>query len=168
MAGQKAGKLDVLDKDLMQVYKLATESDDFAQFLRDPSIPKSQKSAALQEVLNDAKVSDITKNFFMVLAENNRLNLFDKIMGTFGELMAAARGQVTCTITSAEVLGKKDLEDIKMGLKNMLKKGESLLIRQKVEPEIVGGIIVQIADKYIDLSIRTRVKKIEQLILETV
>ena len=40
----------------------------------------------------------------MVLAENNRLNLYDKIVSTFGELMAAARGQVTCTITSAEVL----------------------------------------------------------------
>jgi len=38
----------------------------------------------------------------------------------------------------------------------------------QVEPEIVGGVIVQLADKYIDLSIRTRVKKIEQLILETV
>ena len=39
----------------------------------------------------------------MVLAENNRLNLYEKIAGTFGELMAAARGQVACTITSAEV-----------------------------------------------------------------
>ena len=38
----------------------------------------------------------------------------------------------------------------------------------QVEPEIVGGVIVQMADKYIDLSIRTRVKKIEQLILEAV
>ena len=88
MAGQKAGKLDVLDKDLQQVcgdyfgrlfaatwpqkstlkhwqvWKMASESEEFAQFLRDPSVPRKQKSAVLQDVLNSAKVSDLTKNFF--------------------------------------------------------------------------------------------------------
>ena len=173
MAGQKAGKLDVIDKDLqqvcegcckwvtcaaldrlstsksVQVWKLASESEEFAQFLRDPSVPKKQKSKVLQDVLSDVKVSELTKNFFrapllscasrdrtraanfashptvsmrlpanvqsacaqaaVVLAENNRLNLYDKIVSTFGELMAAARGQVTCTITSAEVLAQLSL-----------------------------------------------------------
>ena len=46
--------------------------------------------------------------------------------------------------------------------------GLTVCANAQVEPEIVGGIIVQMADKYIDLSIRTRVKKIEQLILEAV
>ena len=114
--------------DWPQVYKLSKKSEEFAQFLRDPSVPKAQKSAVLQDVLDTAKVSDITKNFFSapplatlgsactraggspetcaagVLAENNRLNLFHKIMGSFFELVSAEIGQVACTITSAEVL----------------------------------------------------------------
>jgi len=117
------------------VSKLAMESEEFAQFLRDPTVPLKQKSTVLQEVLSSVKVNDLTKNFFsaapppppppehprastahacsagstpcapaaVVLAENNRLNLFDKVVDTFGELMAASRGQVSCTITSAEV-----------------------------------------------------------------
>ena len=88
MAGQKVGKLDVIDKDLqqvcegfckwvtcaalerlstsesVQVWKLASESEEFAQFLRDPSVPKKQKSKVLQDVLSDVKVSELTKNFF--------------------------------------------------------------------------------------------------------
>ncbi len=108
------------------------ESEEFAQFLRDPTVPLKQKSTVLQEVLSSVKVNDLTKNFFsappppptprappgghacsagstpcapaaVVLAENNRLNLFDKVVDTFGELMAASRGQVSSTITSAEV-----------------------------------------------------------------
>ena len=111
------------------MYKLSKKSDEFAQFLRDPSVPKPQKAAVLQDVLDSAKVSDITKNFFSapafchplgsacqrlrdlpearaagVLAENNRLSLYHKIMSSFFELVSAEIGQVACTITSAEVL----------------------------------------------------------------
>lgn len=48
----------------VQVWKLASESEEFAQFLRDPSVPKKQKSKVLQDVLSDVKVSELTKNFF--------------------------------------------------------------------------------------------------------
>jgi len=46
------------------VSKLAMESEEFAQFLRDPTVPLKQKSTVLQEVLSSVKVNDLTKNFF--------------------------------------------------------------------------------------------------------
>lgn len=63
-AGNTAQSSAVSALDWPQVYKLSKKSDEFAQFLRDPSVPKPQKAAVLQDVLDSAKVSDITKNFF--------------------------------------------------------------------------------------------------------
>ncbi|KAK9907612.1 hypothetical protein WJX75_006992 [Coccomyxa subellipsoidea] len=167
-AGLKAGDLDKIDKDLQQVEKLAESNPMFAQFLRDPSVPKKEKVTALEEILGKIQVSKTTQSFFEVLAENNRLNEVPKIVTTFEELVVSARGQVKATITTAQKLAANELAEIKKGLDGYLKKGQSLLLDQKVEPAIIGGVIIDIGDKHIDLSINTRIKKIQQLLMETV
>ena len=47
-----------------------------------------------------------------------------------------------------------------------LQKGEKLLLQQRLDPTIIGGFIIDIGDKHIDMSISSRVKKVQQLILE--
>lgn len=49
----------------------------------------------------------------------------------------------------------------------VLKKGETLLLQERVDPSIIGGFIIDIGDKHIDMSISSRVKKVQQMILET-
>lgn len=115
-----------------QVEKLAESNKQFSQFLQDPSVPKKEKMTALEEILAKIKVSETTHSLFgkkafltlrcrtpvnyilsdftgldlcaaEVLAENNRLNEIPKIVTTFEELVASAKGQVKATITTAQV-----------------------------------------------------------------
>ncbi|BDA47923.1 ATP synthase subunit O, mitochondrial [Coccomyxa sp. Obi] len=167
-AGVKEGDLDKIDKDLRAVEKLADGNPMFAQFLRDPSVPKKEKVTALEEILGKIQVSKTTHSFFEVLAENNRLNEVPKIVTTFEELVVSARGQVKATVTTAQKLAQNELAEIKKGLDGLLKKGQTLLLDQKVEPAIIGGVVIDIGDKHIDLSISTRIKKIQQLLTETI
>lgn len=168
MAGAKADKLDEIEEDLDQINDAAEESEEFRNFLKDPSIPKQSKQEALDAVLDGLKVSDLTKNFFGVLTENNRLSEYMKISTTFDELLAAARGEVVATITTAEALPEADLEEISDGLLDLLEDGQELLVQEQVDPSIIGGIVIDIGDKHIDLSISSRIKKIQQLVLQNV
>ena len=71
-------------------------------------------------------------------------------------------------VTSALELSPAELEDIKSALKGYLKAGQSLKVEQKVDRSIIGGIVVDIEDKHIDLSIDTKIKQMEKLLAEAI
>lgn len=166
-AGAKQGDLDKIDADLKQINQLSEANKMFKQFLQDPSVPKMEKLTSLNEILKAMKVSETTSSLFEVLADNNRLNLVPKIAGTFEEIIASARGQIKAVVTTAEKLEDSQLATFRKGLEGTLQKGQSLILEQKVEPAIIGGLIIDIGEKHLDMSILTRVKKVEQMLRES-
>ena len=72
------------------------------------------------------------------------------------------------TITSAEPLDAEDMTSVKEALKNLKAPGESFIISEKVDSSILGGIIVQMGDKYVDLSTIKRIREIERILQEPV
>ncbi|KAL0026382.1 hypothetical protein WJX79_005094 [Trebouxia sp. C0005] len=164
----KAGKLEAVQEELVEVYNLTGDSPEFEQFLYDPSIPKNKKVPALNAILDKTEVSDVTRHFLEVLARNNRLKHLLNISDLYDDLVAASKGEVRAKITTAQELEPEELEDIKASLKELLKPGENLLVEQMVDPRIMGGMVVDIGDKHIDMSISSRVKKIQQLVMQTV
>mmetsp|Transcript_15519 Transcript_15519/g.46872 ORF Transcript_15519/g.46872 Transcript_15519/m.46872 type:complete len:244 (-) Transcript_15519:181-912(-) len=166
-ASSQAQTLEKTQQDLQDVQDLADENDDFANFLQDPTIPREKKIAALNTVSEDLQLDPTTARFMALLAESDRLPEFSKIVETFGDIMAAVRGEVKATVTTAEELDEEELVDVKEGLSKLLKPGEKLLLTQIVDPVIIGGFIVDIGDKHMDMSLLARVKKVQQLIMET-
>ena len=72
------------------------------------------------------------------------------------------------TITSAEPLDAEDMTSVKEALKNLKAAGESFIISEKVDSSILGGIIVQMGDKYVYLSTIKRIREIERILQEPV
>lgn len=58
--------------------------------------------------------------------------------------------------------------ELEAALKSFLKQGQKLLLTVKVDPEIIGGMVVSIGDKYVDMSIATKVKKYTEIITAAV
>ena len=147
-----------------QIRALAAQSPAFAAFLKDRSVAKSAKGKQLEAILSDLKAADLTKNFMSLLAANNRLSEISRVAATFGSLVAHSRGQVTATVTTADPLSADEAEEIRKGLSEVLPKGKTLQLSTRVDASIIGGVVVDIGDKHIDLSIASRVKQVEQLI----
>ena len=164
-ASSKKGNLQQVEGDLATLVA-ARKDAAFSAFLDDPT-NKATKTKELVGLMKDLKVSETTANLMHVMAENGRLPFTEKVAEDFQSLMMASRGEVPATITSAEPLTKEELADVKAALGKMVKKGEKLNIDVKVNPEIIGGLIVDIGDKHIDLCIHTRIKKVEQMLAET-
>ena len=124
------------------------------------------KAAEVGKLMKDMGVGSITQNLMGVMAENGRLPETEKVAADFTKLMMAARGEVSATVTSAEPLQDAELADIKAAMGKFLESGQKLNFTVQVDPTIVGGLVIDIGDKHIDLSINTRIKKMEQLLMQ--
>lgn len=82
-------------------------------------------------------------------------------------MIAAARGSVKVTIISAEVLKKKQLEAIQSGIVAIIGEGKSIDVETKVDVSLLGGLQVLVGDRFLDLSVSSRVAELGKS-LETV
>ena len=152
-----------------QVIGLKEADEKFSAFLDDPTIPVEKKIDGLKEVFEADKFTDITKNFFFVMAENGRLAELPMVAEQYQELVYASRGEVLVTVTSAIPLSPAQENECKKVLtEKVLKKGEKLVLDVKIDRKILGGLIFDIGEKHIDMSIEARIRKIENLLREAV
>jgi F-type H+-transporting ATPase subunit O len=77
-------------------------------------------------------------------------------------LMKARRGQVDATITSAYELSKKQSDQIAAAIKATRKDAKEVIVTSTVDASIIGGIQVQIGDKFLDLSIKSRIEEVSR------
>eukprot|EP00897_Mesotaenium_endlicherianum_P005349 jgi/Mesen1/4842/ME000244S04020 len=166
VSAAKNKALDPVGAELQQLANLSTSSPQFSNFLRDPSVPKGVRVEAIQKIFGEAEFTPITKNFLAVLAENGRLSQLPKVAGAYEELLMAHRGEVKAKVTAAMELTPTESSEITDALKAYLKPGQVLKLEQTVNRSIVGGLVIEIGDKYIDLSINSRIKQMEQLLAQ--
>lgn len=115
------------------------------------------------------KLQSQVGNLLSALAENGRLNEMEKITAAFGQLMLAHRGEVTAVVTSAIPLEGKLKSQLEAALKkNFIEAKQTLTVTAKVDPSILGGMIVQIGDRTIDLSVASKVKRINAALAENI
>ena len=69
-------------------------------------------------------------------------------------------------MTTADPLSADEAEEIRRGLADVLPKGRTLTLDQRVDPWIIGGVVIDVGDKHIDLSVASRVKQVEQLVMQ--
>lgn len=168
MAAVKSDALSKVESELSSVAQLMSESKDFSTFIADPSVPRNTKLDGLDAVLSKMGASEITKNFVGLLSANNRLVELGKIVSKFEEIAAEQRGEVKAMVTTAEGLSAEEVEEIKRGLQPLLKPGQKLTLEEVVDPSIIGGVILALGDRYVDMSILARVKKLQQIVRDAV
>lgn len=160
-AAGKAGNLPAVERELKSVVDAAAADKKFKQFLEDPTMPKGKKLAGLADFCDGAKTTDITKSFLSVVAENGRLSELGKIFESFEEQIMASKGEAKAIVTTADALDQQQLAAVTEALKGHIPKGQTLKVEARVDPRIVGGLTVGIGEKYLDLSLLSRIKKVE-------
>lgn len=167
-AASKNKTLDTVEKELASFKKLIATDDNLKMFLMDKSIARKKKAEAVKGIMGDLKMSVTTTQLFVVLAENGRMAEASKVIDMFAAQMMASKGQVPAQVTSAEPLEKAELDELTKTLKGLIGKGETLLLTQKVDKSIIGGLIIDLGERHIDMSIDAKIKKMEALLLETI
>uniref|UniRef100_A0A671U9N7 ATP synthase peripheral stalk subunit OSCP, mitochondrial n=1 Tax=Sparus aurata TaxID=8175 RepID=A0A671U9N7_SPAAU len=165
-AASKQKKLDQVEQELGKVSTLIKDPT-LSSIVMNPHVKRSIKQKTFGDALTKAKVSPMTINLINVLADNGRLPLTGDVITAFGKMMSAHRGEVLCSVTTAQPLDAASLSELKVALNGFLQKGETIKLETKSDPSILGGMIVSIGDKYVDMSTKTKIQKLTKLIKET-
>merc|ERR1712038_108949 len=167
-AASKEKKLDAVEAELKKFQGVFAKDANLREFMANPSVQKVEKKTVLDKVMTQSKASPVTANFFGAMAENGRLPKMNAIIGAFEKLMAAHRGEIICSVTTAKELDAKNKKDLTAALEAFLKKGETLKLNLDVDPSIIGGMIVNIGDRYVDMSMASKIKAYSALIKQEV
>jgi F-type H+-transporting ATPase subunit O len=167
-AAVKEKKLEAVEKELKSFAELLKKEQKLAEFVANPSIQRTVKQETLSKILQGQKYSSLTVNTFAALADNGRLAKVGSILNAFNKIMSAHRGEVMCSVTTAKPLEQGHLKELRTALEAFLQKGEILQLEAKVDPSLIGGMVVTIGDKYIDMSMATKIKTYTNLIRQAV
>jgi F-type H+-transporting ATPase subunit delta len=146
--------IDSVGKSLESIKAALAQSGDFSQLTTNPLLSRAAAAKAVAAVAKSLKVDALTTKFLGVLAQNRRLGELNSIIAAYAALASAFRGEATAEVTSAHALDKKQVDALKAKLK--AKVGRDVAVAQKVDPAILGGLVVRIGSQMIDSSIRTR------------
>ncbi|XP_053168693.1 ATP synthase subunit O, mitochondrial isoform X1 [Hemicordylus capensis] len=166
-AASKQKKLDQIEKELSRVSALMREPK-LSAIVLNPHVKIAVKRKTVNDALVKEKMSPITVNLINVLAENGRLRYTPGVISAFGKIMSAYRGEVLCSVTTAKPLDEASLTELKTALNGFLAKGEVLKLEVKTDPSILGGMIVSIGDKYVDMSTKTKIQKLSSVMRQAV
>lgn len=152
------GNVSAIESDLDNIAAALSESAELASFIRNPEISRSEFAKAMAALSDHLKLSDLTKNFLGVLAENRRVAELPAIVRAFHMIAAAQRGEVNAEVTSAHTLSAEQLSALEAKLK--AREGRNVKLTAKTDPDLLGGLVVTIGSKRIDSSIRSRLNSL--------
>lgn len=135
-----------------------------AEIIKNPSIKRKDKAEALQLIGSKINMNPATTNLLSLLAENGRLGKVNQVINLYKLIMAANRGEVVCEVVTAKPLDADTKSKLESTLKAFLQKGQNLLLTAKVDPSIIGGMLISIGDKYVDMSVASKIKKYTDII----
>lgn len=169
MAGRYAAALFDLAKEERQVpqveadleafQSMLDESADLRRLVRSPVISAEDQSKALAAVLAKAGVSALAANFFKLIARNRRLFAAADMIRDFRALLARDRGEVSAEVGSAHPLAQEQLDALKDALRVQI--GKDVQVNTRVDPALLGGLVVKVGSRMIDSSLRTKLNNLK-------
>lgn len=159
-----AGSVAEVESQLAAFKAMLDESADLSRLVLSPVFAAEDQERAIAAVLDRAGIGGLTKNFLLVITRNRRLFAAPAMIRTFMALAARARGEVDVDVESATKLSDEHVEALKTALKNYV--GKDVRLNTKVDPELLGGLVVKIGSRMIDSSVRTKLKLLEKRMKE--
>ena len=160
--GKENDQIRMLHKDIMSIYTICSESKDFVHFLENPIIATSQKKEIFQALFQD-HISELALRFILLITENNRELEIPGICRNFIDLVRSDQGILPASVTTSGKLSRTTFEQIKISLEK--ETGKKIELTEKINPSIIGGMILRIEDKQYDGSIATQLKKVKEAML---
>lgn len=152
--------IDAIKADLEKFDALIAESADLSRLVHSPVFGADAQLRALSAILDKAGIKGLAANFLRVLVTNRRLFAARNVIRGYRALVAQHRGEVTAQVTVAEPLNDKHRDALKDALKSVTG-GKDIEFDVKVDPAIIGGLIVKVGSRMVDSSLRTKLNSIK-------
>lgn len=156
---KQASNVSEVEADLKKFQSLLGESEDLVRLVRSPVISSEDQSKAIEAIVSKAGISGLSANFFKLIASNRRLFAVEDIIKAYSALSAKARGEVAAEVASAVALSEEQTAELKQALKASV--GKDVTLNTKVDPSLLGGLVVKVGSRMIDSSLRTKLENLK-------
>jgi F-type H+-transporting ATPase subunit delta len=155
---QEERAVEAVGQDFATLKQLMAESSDLTRLIRAAVYSREEQAAGMNGVLHRMEAAPLTRRFILLLASKRRLFVLPDIIRAYSGLVAKQKGEVSAQVTSARPLSNDETAELKSILRSKLSKDVNLEAR--VDPSLLGGLIVQVGSRMIDSSLRTKLNGI--------
>ena len=159
---KEKGKLDAVRGELAQFADAVDGNRELQVFLFSPYFSSAEKVAGLKRAVSDADAELV--NFLELLIEKQRMPEIFRIRRQLDELWKQENRRIDVTVTSAVTLEPSVVE--KVGEEIERQTGQKVELSSRVDAEILGGIVLQVGNKVLDASIRSRLEKLRKSVAQ--
>ena len=162
---KEAGDLAKIETDIKIFKSLLENSLELKNFFNNPTQSINNQNNVNELLSKKLSFSKNLKNFFSLLIEKRRIFFVLKIIDSFLKLCSKKRGEEKASLVSSKELSESELESISKDLSSSMK----LIIKfdYKIDKELIGGLKLQLGSFMIDTSIKNKLKKLEQQMIES-
>ncbi|WP_342360341.1 F0F1 ATP synthase subunit delta [Terrarubrum flagellatum] len=156
---QESKSIDAVKSDLEAFDSLVAQSPDLQRLVRSPVFTAEEQTKAIGAILDKAGIKGLAANFLRLVATQRRLFAVRSMVDAYRKLADAAHGVVRAEVTVAEKPSDSLANEIKKALSDVA--GKNVTVDLKVDPAIIGGIVVKMGSRMVDSSLRTKLNGIK-------
>ena len=175
MSGRYASALFALAQERVQTAEVAealrrfnsliVESADLQRLVLSPVFSAEEQTRAVGALLDAAGITGVAANFVRLVASKRRLFALREMIADYGQLYDRARGVTRASVVSAAPLSDQSVTELKQTLHGIAG-GKDVELNVKVDPSILGGLIVQLGSRQVDGSLKTKLNAIRNRMKE--
>jgi F-type H+-transporting ATPase subunit delta len=160
----ESSELDNIESSLIEFLNLYNSSAELINFIKNPTQSDENQLKAIELISEKLNFSKNLKNFLSLLIKKRRIFYVKKIIQNFLKLCSQKRGEVKALLVSSKSLSNKDLEDISLQFSNSM--GSQIKFDYSVDESLISGVKIQLGSLMVDTSIKNKLKKYQQLMIE--
>jgi F-type H+-transporting ATPase subunit delta len=156
--------IEAVKAELDRFDALVADSADLTRLVRSPVFSAEEQLQALSAVLERMGIRGLAANFLQLAASNRRLFAVRDMIKAFHALVARHKGEATAEVTVAEPLKDQHVDALRAALKSV--SGKDVDLDVKVDPAILGGLVVKLGSRMVDSSLRTKLNALKHAMKE--
>lgn len=162
-AARERDRLERVQQELAEFVEAVREVPELRALLRDPQLDPRAKISALEAILADA--DELVRNFILLLTERGRAGELEETQREFERLVAAETGRLSLELATAVELSDEEAARIVEQIERA--SGRTVEAARRVDPDLLGGIVLQVGSLRLDASLRGRLERLRRELATT-
>ena len=157
-------KLNEVEEHTISIIKLISQSEDFNLLIKDPTNKQKDQLNIINIIFEKFNLNTLLKKFLNFLVMKRRFFYVEKILKDFVMTCSKNRGEISAKLTVAKELNENEINKIKSDLSQNF--GSDVKLNYNYDPDLIGGLIMQVESIMIDTSIKNKLQQIENKMIE--
>ena len=156
---QESNAIDTVEGELATLQSAIDGSAELRSFVKSPVYGRYEQLIVVTALASNAGFGALVSNFLKLIAQNRRLSALEDMIRAFRALAADHRGEVSAEAATAAPMSDDQIKALRLEIERMV--GKAVNLETRVDPELLGGLVVKIGSKMVDASLKTKLNRLK-------